>query len=62
MCGKPLNRPKACPVVTTGLRFLPFTVKAPNATTRRAIADWEAGRCQSFATVEKLMADINADD
>lgn len=43
-------------------RCLPFTVKAPNATTRRAIADLEAGRCQSFPTVEALMADLNADD
>jgi DNA-damage-inducible protein J len=43
-------------------RRLPFEVKVPNATTRRAIADLEAGRCQSFSTVEELMADLNADD
>lgn len=43
-------------------RRLPFDVKVPNATTRRAIADLEAGRCQSFSTVEELMADLNADD
>lgn len=43
-------------------RRLPFEVKAPNATTRKAIADLEAGRCKSFSTVEAFMADLNAND
>jgi DNA-damage-inducible protein J len=43
-------------------RRLPFAVKAPNATTRKAVEDLEAGRCKSFATVEAFMADLNADD
>ena len=41
---------------------LPFTVKAPNATTRRAIEELEAGKGKKFATVDDLMADLNADD
>jgi DNA-damage-inducible protein J len=41
---------------------LPFEVKVPNATTRQAIAELEAGQGQRFASVEELMADLNADD
>ena len=41
---------------------LPFAVKKPNATTRRAIAELEAGGGQSFAAVDELMADLHADD
>ncbi len=45
-------------------KALPFAiaVKAPNAETRAAIAELEAGHGQRFATVEALMADLNADD
>jgi len=43
-------------------RRLPFEVKVPNATTRRAIAELEAGKGKSFDSVEELMADLNADD
>jgi DNA-damage-inducible protein J len=43
-------------------RRLPFEVKAPNATTRRAIAELEAGKGKRFASVEALMADLHADD
>ncbi len=43
-------------------RRLPFEVKVPNATTRAAIAELEAGKGKSFATVEALMADLHADD
>jgi DNA-damage-inducible protein J len=43
-------------------RRLPFEVKAPNATTRQAIAELEAGRGKRFASAEALMADLNADD
>ena len=43
-------------------RRLPFAVKAPNATTRRAIEELEAGGGKAFATVDELMADLDADD
>ena len=43
-------------------RRLPFEVKAPNATTRKAIAELEAGEGKSFSSVDALMADLNADD
>jgi DNA-damage-inducible protein J len=40
-------------------RRLPFEVKAPNATTRKAIADLEAGKGKRFANVDALMADLH---
>ena len=43
-------------------RRLPFDVKAPNAITRAAIAELEAGKGKRFDSVEALMADLNADD
>jgi DNA-damage-inducible protein J len=43
-------------------RRLPFEVKAPNAVTRKAMAELEAGRGKRFASVEALMADLHADD
>lgn len=43
-------------------RRLPFEVKAPNATTRKAMAELEAGKGKSFKSVDALMADLNADD
>ena len=43
-------------------RRLPFEVKAPNATTRKAIAELEAGKGKSFSSVDALMADLNAHD
>ena len=43
-------------------RRLPFEVKAPNATTRKAIAELEAGEGKRFTSVDALMADLNADD
>jgi len=43
-------------------RRLPFDVKAPNAATRKAIAELEAGKGKSFTSVDSLMADLNADD
>lgn len=43
-------------------RRLPFEVKAPNAATRRAMAELEAGKGKRFASVEALMADLHADD
>lgn len=43
-------------------RKLPFEVKAPNATTRKAIAELEAGKGKRFRSPAALMADLNADD
>ena len=43
-------------------RRLPFEVKAPNATTRKAIAELEVGKGKRFASVDALMADLNAGD
>ncbi len=43
-------------------RRLPFEVKVPNATTRKALAELEAGEGKSFNSVDALMADLNADD
>jgi DNA-damage-inducible protein J len=38
---------------------LPFDVKAPNATTRAAIAELEAGKGERFASVADLMASLH---
>lgn len=43
-------------------RRLPFEIKAPNATTREAIAELEAGKGKRFASVEALMSDLHAPD
>ena len=43
-------------------RRQPFEVKAPNPTTRKAIAELEAGKGKRVASVDALMADLNADD
>ena len=43
-------------------RRLPFDVKAPNAATRKAIAELEAGKGKKFNSVDDLMADLRADD
>ncbi|MGO9475070.1 MAG: type II toxin-antitoxin system RelB/DinJ family antitoxin [Rhodomicrobium sp.] len=43
-------------------RRLPFKVKAPNAATRKALAELEAGKGKKFESVDALMADLNADD
>ncbi len=41
---------------------LPFEVKVPNATTRKAIAELEAGKGKRFDGVDALMADLREDD
>ncbi len=41
---------------------LPFEVKAPNAVTRKAIVELEAGKGKRFASVDALMADLHEDD
>ena len=43
-------------------RRLPFDVKVPNATTRKAIAEFETWKGKRFASVDDLMADLHADD
>lgn len=43
-------------------RRLPFEVKVPNAATRKAITELEAGKGKRFASVDGLMADLHADD
>ena len=43
-------------------RRLPFDVKVPNATTRKAIAELEAGKGKRLANVDALMADLHAGD
>jgi DNA-damage-inducible protein J len=43
-------------------RRLPFEVKVPNAATRKAIAELEAGKGKRFVSVEALMTDLHADD
>lgn len=43
-------------------RRLPFDVKVPNATTRKAMAELEAGKGKKFSSVDALMADLNAKD
>ena len=41
---------------------LPFEVKAPNATTRKAMAELKSGKGKKFASVKDLMADLHAGD
>lgn len=40
---------------------LPFTVKVPSSTTKKAIAELEAGKGKRFNSIEDLMADLHAD-
>ena len=40
----------------------PFEAKVPNPTTRKAMAELEAGKGKRFAGVDALMADLHADD
>jgi DNA-damage-inducible protein J len=40
----------------------PLELKAPNAETRAAIEELDAGKGQRFASVDALMADLHADD
>lgn len=43
-------------------RRLPFDVKVPNRTTRKALAELESGKGKRFGSVDELMADLHADD
>jgi DNA-damage-inducible protein J len=41
---------------------LPFEIKVPSATTRKALAELKAGKGKRFESVDALMADLHADD
>ena len=43
-------------------RRLPFEIKVPSKSSRKALAEIAAGKVKTFATVDDLMADLNADD
>lgn len=43
-------------------RRLPFDVKVPSTTARKAIAELDAGKGKNFASVDDLMADLHADN
>lgn len=43
-------------------RRLPFEIKVPNATTRKAMNELEEGKGKRFSNVEDLMADLHAND
>ena len=43
-------------------KALPFEVRVPNEPTRAAMEALDAGKGQSFDTVDDLMADLNAPD
>ena len=43
-------------------RRLPFEIKAPNAVTRKAIAELESGKGRRVKNVVALMDDLNAGD
>lgn len=43
-------------------RRLPFEVKVPNTTTRKAIAELESAKGKRFRTVKALMDDLHAND
>ena len=42
-------------------RRLPFEIRVPNATTRRAIAELESGKGKRARSVKALLASLNAD-
>ncbi len=41
---------------------LPFAVEVPNAATRAALAELEAGQGARFGSLDDLMADLHEDD
>ncbi len=43
-------------------KALPFDVRVPNAETRAAMRELDAGGGKAFNTVADLMADLNEDD
>ena len=63
------NLPAECAALLRGAGFgadtvaaerrLPFEVKAPNAATRKAMAQLAAGKGKRFTSTAALMADLN---
>lgn len=43
-------------------KCLPFEVKAPNAITKKAIQELEAGKAKRFNNIDDLMNDLHADN
>ncbi|OGT41530.1 MAG: translation repressor RelB [Gammaproteobacteria bacterium RIFCSPHIGHO2_12_FULL_37_34] len=43
-------------------RRLPFEIKVPNARTRKAMAELEAGKGKRFSSIDSLMEDLNNED
>lgn len=43
-------------------KTLPFDVRVPNPTSRKAIAELENGGGKAFSNIDDLMADLHADD
>jgi DNA-damage-inducible protein J len=43
-------------------RRLPFDIKAPNAATKKAMAELNAGEGKSFPDIDALMTDLHAED
>lgn len=43
-------------------RRLPFEVRVPNAATRKAMAELEAGKGKRFRDIDSLMEDLNDED
>jgi len=43
-------------------RRLPFSVKVPNAQTKKAIAELDSGKGKLFDSINSLMEDLNEDD
>jgi DNA-damage-inducible protein J len=43
-------------------RRLPFDIKAPNAATKKAMAELNAGKGKSFPDIDALMTDLHAED
>ena len=41
---------------------MPYEAEVPNATSRKAIAELEAGKGKRFASRDALMADLNSND
>ena len=41
---------------------LPFEVKVPNASTRKALDELTAGKGKHFSSIKALMADLHAED
>lgn len=41
---------------------LPFEVRVPNALTRQAMAELEAGKGKKFKSIESFMEDLNNED